>query len=232
MRLVLIGCEYAGTTTLANAIRDWAVEALGESIQIHDHGKIPHISGHPPHETGATLLTEQEKRQVLEAGPSVKELLMRYALYYHTPYHPRPEGGIVVGHHIDDLIYGPRYFGYGGDGELGDRRLVSRHIEQRILAITPETVLVLMKASPEAIAGRMAESPHEYGVVPRTDIELILRRFEEEYEMSQIRNKFDLDTSDAAVEDTLAEFLVKVEPYLSRADRIRLVDRRGPGAGP
>jgi hypothetical protein len=35
-----------------------------------------------------------------------------------------PEGGIVVGHHIDDLIYGPRYFGYGGDGEPSDRRLV------------------------------------------------------------------------------------------------------------
>jgi hypothetical protein len=89
-----------------------------------------------------------------------------------------------------------------------------------------------VKASPEAIAERMAESPLEYGVVSRADIELVLRRFEEEYEMSQIRNKLDLETSDVTVEETLAEFLVKVEPYLSRADRIRLVDRGGLGTGP
>ena len=226
MRLILIGCEYSGTTTLANAIRDWAVEALGESILLHDHGKIPHISGHPPHETEATLLTEAEKRQVLEASPRVKELLMRYALYYHTPYYPRPESGIVVGHHIDDMVYGPLYFGYGGDGEPGDRSLVSRHIEQRLMVISPETVLVLVKASPEAIAERMATAPHEYAVVPRSDIELILRRFEEEYERSQIRNKFYLDTTEPTVEETLAEFLERVEPYFSQADRIRLVARR------
>jgi hypothetical protein len=42
----------------------------------------------------------------------------------------------------------------------------------------------------------------------------------------------DLETSDATVEETLAELLVKVEPYLSQADRIRLVDRGGLGAGP
>jgi hypothetical protein len=230
MRLVLIGCEYSGTTTLANAIRDWAVEVLGERILLHDHGKIPHISGHPPHETEATLLTEEEKRQVLEASPRVKELLMRYSLYYHTPYYPRPEGGIVVGHHVDDMVYGPLYFGYGGDGEPGDRSLVSRHIEQRLLEVAPETVLVLVKASPEAIAERMVATPHQYGVVRQEDIEHILRRFEEEYERSQIRNKIDLDTTVATVEETLAEFVQEVEPHLSQADRVRLVARRGLGA--
>ena len=48
MRLLLAGCEYAGTTTAAHAIDDWMSENIGAGFSlIHEHWKIPHTSGHP-----------------------------------------------------------------------------------------------------------------------------------------------------------------------------------------
>ena len=134
----------------------------------------------------------------------------------------------MIGMHVDDGIYGPRYFGYGGPGEQFDRRDVARKIEHLIVSFEPETVLVLVKASPEVIARRMEESPHRNGVLREGDVEYILRRFEEEYEASQIANKITLDTSDATVESTVAEFVGKMEPYFTVGDRLRMGSRRLP----
>ena len=67
----------------------------------------------------------------------------------------------------------------------------------------------------------MADAPHDNSVVQDKDVELVLRRFEQEYKSSTIRHKFELDTSDAAVEGTLAELIAKLEPYLSEDDRER-----------
>ncbi len=48
MRVILVGCEYVGTTTLAHAIDDWLETNMGVRFSlIHDHWKIPHTSGHP-----------------------------------------------------------------------------------------------------------------------------------------------------------------------------------------
>ncbi len=48
MQLLIIGCEYAGTTTLAHAIDDWMALAMGSRMRlIHDHWKIPYTVGHP-----------------------------------------------------------------------------------------------------------------------------------------------------------------------------------------
>ena len=47
MRLVLIGCEYSGTTTLARSVFDWANANLdGGTVLFHDHWKLPFTSGH------------------------------------------------------------------------------------------------------------------------------------------------------------------------------------------
>lgn len=223
MRIALIGCEYTGTTTLGNAIFDWSIEALGRRMMLHDHWKMPHISGHPPHETNLTLLTEEEKGQVQEAGPAVRELLMRYALYYHTPSSLTEDPAVVVGYHIEDLVYGPMYYGYGGDGEPGDRRVVAAHIEKRLAANVPQAALVLLEASPDVIRARMKANPHTPGVVPAEDIELVSRRFREEYDRSQIPGKFILDTTNATVEETMAEFVERIQPYLTPVDRMGLL---------
>ena len=89
-------------------------------------------------------------------------------------------------------VYGPRYFGYGGPGEQFDRRDVVRKIEHLIVCFEPETVLVLVKASPEVITRRMEESLHRTGILREGDVEYILRRFEGEYEASQMANKITL----------------------------------------
>ena len=74
MKLILIGCEYSGTTTLALAINEWMKETSGTDFRlIHDHWKIPHTSGHLPTVTSHFLTTE-EQAQILALTPKLKEM--------------------------------------------------------------------------------------------------------------------------------------------------------------
>ena len=226
MKLLLVGCEYAGTTTLAHAIDDWMEQAMGSRMSlIHDHWKIPYTVGHPAD------ISEEEEQQFLALSPWLKDNVQRHNIYYHTP-RQRTSGEspdkMVIGMHIEDGIYGPQYFGYGGPGERFDRRDVTRKIEHLIVGFEPDTVLVLVKASSDVIARRMKESPHRNGVLQEKDVEHILGRFEEEYGASLIANKITLDTGDSSVERTVAEFVRKMEPYFTVADRLRMVSHRVP----
>ena len=192
---------------------------------IHDHWKIPYTIGHPAD------ITEDEERQFLALSPQLKDNVQRHNIYYHTPRQPSSDQNpdkMVIGMHIDDGIYGPLYFGYGLPGGQSDRRMVSPKIEHLIMKFEPETVLVLVKASPEIIAARMRENPHRNGVLKEEDIEQVLARFEEAYYRSLIANKITLDTSIASVKETIAEFVKEMEPYFTVADRLRMVQRRSP----
>ena len=111
MKLMLIGCEYSGTTTLALAINDWLRSETGTDFGIiHDHWKIPHTSGHAPTDT-AHFLTDGEMDQVMSLSPKLKEMTQRHSLYYHTPSGAYDNNTMVVGYHFDDGIYGPRRYG-------------------------------------------------------------------------------------------------------------------------
>ncbi len=218
MRLFLVGCEYAGTTALANAIHQWGKARLGIDFgSIHDHWKIPHMIGHPPD------LNAEEQEQVLALTPKIQEAFQRHNLYYHTPTKPDDGDFIIIGHYIEDTIYAQLYYGYGQEGQAGDRIIHSKNIEQQVLKYTPQIVLIQVKAAPKVIAQRMREDPHPHSLVPPQDIEVVLRRFDEEYRRSSIPKKFTLDTSTATIEETLAEFVTKVEPYLTLTDRLRLL---------
>jgi len=250
MRLLLAGCEYSGTTTLAHAIAKWAKRVLGTDWMAHDHGKTPHISGHgddwapdrgflrplndedwphPKHpDRPITALSDEEERAFLSLSPRVKEFISRLSLHYHTPaVREASSNGGVIGHHIDDAVYGPLYFGYGGPDEPNGkaRTVYSRIVERQMVEFSPQDVLVLVKASPEVIARRMKENPHRIGVVKEKDIEYVLRRFQEEYERSIIHDRFTLDTSTATVDETVAEFATKIESYLSDEERGRILTR-------
>ena len=61
------------------------------------------------------------------------------------------------------------------------------------------------------------------------DTELVLNRFEAEYENSLLTYRFDLDTTNASVEETMAEFARKVKPYITPEDRLRMLTRDLPG---
>ena len=226
MKIVIIGCEYAGTTTLAHAINDWAGEAMGRDFRIiHDHWKIPHTSGHEPTDT-SHFLNDEEQRQVLGLSPKLKEMTQRHSLYYHTPSHPGDNFVMIVGYVFDDSIYGPLYFEYGRPIDPEDRSVVIRHVEKAMLQNAPETVLVLVTADADVIRSRMKDSPHPAGVLQEEDVEFVLERFQYEFKHTLFDHTLTVDTSTATPQQTLAEFVEKVQPHLTESDRSRVLLRR------
>jgi hypothetical protein len=86
-----------------------------------------------------------------------------------------------------------------------------------------DTILVLLTASSDVIVKRMENSPHEYRIIRREDIPLLLQKFEEEYGASTIHAKIRIDTTDQSPEEALQEFLNKARPYLASEDLLRIV---------
>ena len=115
-------------------------------------------------------------------SPKLKEMLQRYHLQYHLhPSFYAQDDHIMVGAHIDEGIFGPIYFGYGGGGQYADRRPSMRHYEEQILGLAPDTILVLVTASADVIRQRMKDNPHLSGALQDADVEHVLERHEEEY---------------------------------------------------
>ena len=52
---------------------------------------------------------------------------------------------------------------------------------------------------------------------------MVVARFEEEYELSRFGNKITVDTGSQSVEESLAEFVSKYEPFMTDADRVRML---------
>lgn len=223
MRLVIAGCEYSGTTTLTFAIDDWMRETIGAGFPlIHDHWKLPHTSGHPQPD-----MTEDERRQVLALSPELKEMTQRHSLYYHIQSNSwNGPDWMSIGLHIDDGVYGPMYYGYGGDGEPHDRKVVGQQVESSILRFAPDVILVHVKASADVIARRMRDNPHAHSPLKEEDIPAILDMYEQARERSLFRHKITLDTREATVEESVAEFARKVEPFLTEEDRSRILTHR------
>jgi hypothetical protein len=55
--------------------------------------------------------------------------------------------------------------------------------------------------------------------VPDADVETVSRRFRDAVNASAVRNRIELDTSDATVEQSVREFAAAIEPYLTDEDR-------------
>ena len=218
MRLILIGCEYAGKTTLVNEIAGWIERTMGPPIPqgmppFHDHFTFPQISHGE--------LSDQECAQVTALSPQLKAMIQNHQIAYHlNPAFYRDHDNILVGFHIEDAVYGPLYYGYEEDGS---RTAFARKVESEIMEKAPDTVLVLLKASPQVIARRMRENPHAWGVLKEEKIEYVLNRFQEEYADSVLRYRFTLDTSAAKVEETLGQFVDYIRPHLTESDRTRLL---------
>ncbi len=231
MRLIIVGSEYAGKTTLVKEIVKWRDEVMGPPtpagiVPYHDHFTLPWV-GHWDE------ISEENMAKFMSLGPELKEMFQRYQFSYHlSPMLYRDTDHILVGFHIEDAVYAPLYYGYGRKGEYGDRESFARHFETEILEMAPETVLLLLKASPEVIADRMKKTPHARTVLKEGDIDHVLERFEYHFSHSHLRYKLTLDTSKASVEETLKQFVEAYEPHLSDRDRLRMQTRNGgKGAG-
>ena len=226
MNIYLVGCEYAGKTTLAGEIMEWAERTMGGTRHFHDHMTIP-----------SSELLPEARASYQAVHPQVKEMLQRYMLSYHISpemYRGHADANLM-GHAIEEAVYAPLYYGYGGKDTQasfrsgpGQRTEMARRMEETILFRAPNTLLILLKAAPEVIRQRMREQPTAAadapmrGVVQEADIEYVLQRFEEEFEWSLIGNKMVLDTSTATVAETMAEFLAKFSPYLTENDKKRM----------
>ena len=237
MNIIMIGCEFAGKTTLADRIVEWCERNLGGSSHFHDHFTIP-----------SSELTGQASEEYKAAHPQIKEMLQRFMISYHVSesFYGNPDHNLM-GAHIEEAVYAPLYYGYSGKDSgapsrspEGQRTELARHYEEEILERAPEVVLVLVEASPDVIKERMranvspdAETTEAQrrskpfgeptrGVVREEDVALVLDRFREEFAASMLRNKMVLDTTSATPEETLAEFVEKMEPFFTGADRERM----------
>ena len=234
MRIVIIGCEYSGTSTLVSGVYNWNHEVMDEGFTIvHDHWKIPETWGHPEGSTKLKGMTDEEREQVRALSPRLKEMTQRQSLYYHIFPHKDPDHQfLMVGLHIEDAIYAPLYFDYGIQGDFDvDRSLVMRIVEEDLLRFRPDTTLLLLKARPEVIARRMREAPHDPSVLQEKDIDYVLDRFEAEFETSRMQNKIVIDNSNSTPEETLAECITRYEPFLSQADKVSILVKKAKQRG-
>ena len=201
MRLLLVGCEYSGTTTVANAINEWMFEKMGSRFSlIHDHWKIPHTSGHPDDTTA------KEQTWLLQASPKFMEMHQRHSLYYHIQVGTFDgHDGMVVGGHIEDAVYGPMYFGYGKKGTRHDRELVAHQVERTILRLTNDMVIVHLKTTTDVILKRMKTNPHENGVIKPTDVDTVKARFSELVDRSLLTKRIKIDNS-GPLHETIKQF--------------------------
>ncbi len=224
MKLILVGCEYSGTTTLAFKVREWVHEVIGGYVNlVHDHFKIPFTIEHSPEYAPSPEITPEEQAQYLALSPRIKDSVQRHNVMYHLGGFSHQDDRIVIGLHIEDAIYGPLYFGYGGDGS---RKKFAQSIDRKIMEVAPETVLGLVQASPDVIARRMGETPRENGVLREKDIKQVVDAFAREHGESRIRHKIALDTSEASVDETMKDFVRQIEAHLTDHDRTRIIIRQ------
>ena len=91
---------------------------------------------------------------------------------------------------------------------------------------------MLIKASPEVIRERMAkgDSPfpgrHKDTYFRAEDAEQVLELFQEQYEVSLIRRKMEIDTTNASVDESLQKFISQVAHFVTDADRLRILTHR------
>ena len=240
MRLMLIGCEYAGKTTLAVEISRWMIEVTGQKlVRWHNHFVVPRLDTHlvvraddstaVPGKQEVDLDTEEDEQQIIGLRPSVLEQLTRHMVWRHL--HPdiyrKEEHVLTINHYYADAVYAPVYYGFGEPDSFADRRQRAREWDGELLRLAPDTVLVLVHASAEVIRRRMRQSPRSRGILEEDDVELVLERFADEYRDSLIPGRFELDTTTASAKETLVEFRHRVREHLPVTDPLRIAPRPG-----
>jgi len=223
MRLIIIGSEYAGKSTLANRILDWIKDNMGEFYPkvhgngLHDHYVLPFIEGTGPE-------AEEEAAQIRAMKPTLMEKYTRYMIHYHMGrFFYLDNDHIQVDWYYAEPVYAPLYYGYGKAGEYGDRQMLVRWWDADIMHMAPDTVLIHMKASPETIRQRMAAHPNPHGILKDEHVEQVLEAFQTLFSNTMIRRHFELDTTDKTPDETFREWVRQMEPHFSENDRLRML---------
>ncbi len=201
MRLILVGMEYTGKSTLCQGLMDWGHEN-GIHHHLDDHFSIPDCQ----------MLKSEKDQQVMKKLPEVlKERFQRFQIAYHVRLINKYEHILLGGFHIEESIYGPKYY-YPSLGRLAE---TTRAWEE---GLPSDTILVHLTADRDVIVQRMKDDPHRYQVMPESDIEEMQEAFDIEYRRTWIKRKFVIDTSEMTPEGLLEVFLRESIPHLDTRD--------------
>jgi hypothetical protein len=207
MRLIAVGCEYSGVSTLLDGLMAWGDER-GIHHHLDDHFTIP----------DKQFLTPEDARAMIALTPTLKERFQRFQIVYHLRLIHKYEHILLGGFHIEEEVYGPLYY-YPGKSTISVRQYEPE--------MPDDTILVHLKAAPQVIAARMQAEPHEHSLVRKQDIQTVLDRFHAGYHASWIQNKFEIDTSNLTPAALLQEFLDRSVAFLNPRDALtRLMEKR------
>ena len=219
MRVIAVGCEYSGVTTLLSALTKWGA-SRGLSFHTDDHFTIP--GGGP-----GGGLNESEQAEMLAVAPGIKERFQRFQLVYHIRLMHEYEHILLGGFHIEEQIYGPKYYyptlTSWHHNNAGSTRKYEKEIPQ-------DSILVLLKASPEVIRDRMRRDPHPSSLVPPEDVETVQQLFDSQYADSWIKHKVLIDTSDLQPENILKAFFEVARVHLTEHDLLRMATESLPAS--
>lgn len=203
MRLVAVGCEYTGVTTLLEGLVAWGKQR-GINFHLDDHFAIP----------DSQHLSEEDSQQMMHLTPTLKERFQRMQVVYHVRLMHRFEHILLGGFHLEEEVYGPLYY-YPNLHVHGTREYEAE--------MPGDTILVHLTARPEVIRARMQANPHPYGLVQPDQVEMVQNRFRQEVRDSWIQHKLHLDTSDLAPDELVPTFLKAVVPHLNTRDLLTLL---------
>ena len=228
---------------MARAIGEWLLrERAATAVRVHDHWVYPYIADQDPSTCfilgpggivvekwryrsghGNSALSEERAADVRALKPWLLEQMQHALIWRHMHHSAIGEDvsdSIQVGLYYAEAVYAPLYYGYGQDA-FSDRRRRAREWDRALLEFAPETLLVLLRASPEAIRERMRAAPRPDGVPREEDVERVIDLFEEQYAATELKHKLAIRTSGVTVAESVAEFAGKVSPFLTDEDRRR-----------
>ena len=198
MRVIVVGCEYSGVTTLIESLMAWG-EERGIHHHLDDHFTIP----------DSQHLEPADAAMMLNLTPLLKERFQRFQLVYHVRLLHRFEHILLGGFHIEEEIYGPLYY-YPGVPTIG--------VREYEVEMPPDTILVHLTARPEIIQERMQNTPHQHTLIQAADIPMLLELFRAKFHESWIKEKLEIDTSDLTPAQLLQTFWEKSLPHLNTRD--------------
>jgi len=206
MRIIAIGCEYTGATTLLDNLMAWGHER-GIHHHLDDHFTIP----------DSRNLSPEDQMVMINLSPILKERFQRMQIGYHLRLMHRYDHILLGGFHIEEVIYGPLYY-YPG--------IVVNETRKYEAEMPEDTILVHLTARPDVIQTRMETNPHRYTVIKKEDIPMLLDRFRREFRVSWIKHKIEIDTSDLTPNQLLQTFLDQSLLHVNTRDMLmRLAER-------
>jgi hypothetical protein len=203
VRLIVIGCEYAGKTTLIDALMAWG-DQHGIHHHLDDHFSIP----------DSFFLNDADQKAMMGMPPAIKERFQRFQIYYHIDVLANYADCLLGGFHIEEAIYGRRYYYPENVFPIPYLRKIESHLPA-------DTILLQLKATPDVIRRRMTAAPHPYPIVKPGDVEAVTAEFEHEYGQSWLERKFIIDTSTLSPDQLFSTFMQRVTPFLDTRDLLR-----------